>query len=65
MLDEEDRNENYTENSFTEMFFRMVLAILKQSETVKTFNNTRLMKINDVIQQPKMITERTINDTGK
>lgn len=47
------------------MFFRMVLAILKQSETVKTFNNTRLMKINDVIQQPKMITERTINDTGK
>lgn len=65
MIDEEDRNENYTENSFTEMFFRMVLAILKQSETVKTFNNTRLMKINDIIQQPKMITERTINDTGK
>jgi len=65
LIDEEDRNENYTENSFTEMFFRMVLAILKQSETVKTFNNTRLMKINDIIQQPKMITERTINDTGK
>lgn len=64
MIDE-DRNENYTENLFTEMFFRMALAILKQSETVKTFNNTRLMKINDIIDQPKMITERTINDTGK
>lgn len=64
MIDE-DRKENYTEYLYTEMFFRMVLAILKQSETVKTFSNTRLMKINDIIQQPKMITERTINDTGK
>lgn len=32
---------------------------------LKMSNNTRLMKINESIQQPKVIIEKIINDIGK
>jgi hypothetical protein len=44
--------------------FYSIICNTEKMETVKMFNNRRLMKIDDVVHSSKMITERTIKDTG-